>query len=156
MENAMPWDKIDAAEYKTWNKQNNFDKAIANSKMRMQNNLQMQLIDDNAKWIDERNNVNVYSLQINKFKNEQKKLEETNKKYKSLSDYNNSLPFASLPYEVELMKKDETLKEKRESWFETLSKDVYVEEAIHILDDLNQKPDTKKGFTQRSNKMIKS
>ena len=156
MENAMPWDKIDAAEYKTWNKQNNFDKAIANSKMRMQNNPQMQLIDENAKWIDERNNVNVYSLQINKFKNEQKKLEETNKKYKSLADYNNSLPFASLPYEAELMKKDETLKEKRESWFETLSKDVYVEEAIHILDDLNQKPDTKKGFTQRSNKMIKS
>ena len=95
-------------------------------------------------------------VQINKFKNEQKKLEETNKKYKSLADYNNSLPFASLPYEAELMKKDETLKEKRESWFETLSKDVYVEEAIHILDDLNQKPDTKKGFTSRSNKMIKS
>lgn len=156
MENAMPWDKIDAAEYKIWNKQNNFDKAIANSKMRMQNNPQMQLIDDNAKWIDERNNVNVYSLQINKFKNEQKKLEETNKKYKSLADYNNKLPFGSLPYEVELMKKDESLKDKRESWFESLSKDVYVEEAIHILDDLNQKPDTKKGFTSRNDKLLKS
>jgi len=28
IENAMPWDKIDAADYKIWDKQNNFDLAI--------------------------------------------------------------------------------------------------------------------------------
>ncbi|HEU0136013.1 MAG TPA: carboxy terminal-processing peptidase, partial [Flavobacterium sp.] len=38
IENAMPWDKIDAAEFQVWSKQNNFDNAIANSKRRLGSN----------------------------------------------------------------------------------------------------------------------
>ena len=157
-DNAMAWDKIDAADYTVWNKQNNFDKAIANSKKRIASNSQMKLIDENAKWVDERNKVYVYSLQIDKFKNEQKKLEETNKKYKTISDYSNKLPFSALPYETELMKNDVTLKEKRESWFESLTKDIYVEEALNVLDDLKGNNEIKKGLTSKvkKEKLIKS
>lgn len=156
-DNAMAWDKIDAADYTQWNKTNNFDKAIANSKKRIQNNPQMKLIDDNAKWVDERNKVNVYSLQIDKFKNEQKKLEEISKKYKTIADYDNNLPFTALPYESDLMKKDATLKEKRESWFESLAKDIYVEEALNVLDDLKGS-DVKKGLSSKlkKEKLLKS
>ena len=157
-DNAMAWDKIDAAEYTVWNKQNNFDKAIANSKKRIASNSQMKLIDENAKWVDERNKMYVYSLQIDKYKGEQKKLEETNKKYKTIADYTNKLPFTSLPYETELMKNDVTLKEKRESWFESLTKDIYVEEALNVLDDLKGGNDVKKGLTSKvkKEKLIKS
>lgn len=156
MDNAMPWDKIDMADYKTWNKQSNFDMAISNSKMRIANNPQFKLIDENAKWLDERNKVTVYSLNLEKFKNEQKKLEETNKKYKSLTDYNNKLAFTSLPYETELMKKDETLKEKREDWFQSLSKDIYVEEALTILRDLQPNKSGELTNKIKNNKLIKS
>lgn len=157
-DNAMAWDKIDAADYTTWKKANNFDRVVANSKKRIESNPQMKLIDENAKWVDERNKVNVYSLQIDKFKAEQKKLEETSKKYKSIADYSNKLPFTPLPYEAELMKNDATLKEKRESWFESLSKDIYVEEALNVLDDLKGGSDVKKGLTLRpkTGKPIKS
>ncbi len=157
-DNAMAWDKIDAADYSVWSKQNNFDKAIVNSKKRINDNSQMKLIDENAKWVDERNKVNVYSLQIDKFKNEQKKLEETNKKYKAISDYSNKLPFSALSYESELMKKDIVLKDKRESWFESLTKDIYVEEALNILDDLKGGNAVKKGLTSKvkNEKLIKS
>ena len=135
-ESAMPWDKIDAADYKIWNKQTNFDGAIANSKKRIEANQAMRLIDENAKWLDERNKENSYSLNMDKFKVEQKKLEEINKKYKVLSDYNNNLSFKSLPNEEILIKTDLALKEKRDRWHESLSKDIYMEEAIHVLDDL--------------------
>ena len=134
--NAMPWDKIDPADYKLWDKQTNHDKAIANSKKRLENNAHLKLIDENAKWIDQRDNQNTYSLEINSFKKEQKQIEEAAKKFKAIADYSNSFKFQSLPYEQELMLKDESLKEKRESWHESLSKDIYVEEAIHVLDDL--------------------
>jgi len=157
-DNAMAWDKIDAADYTVWKKQNNFDKAIANSKKRIASNSQMKLIDENAKWVDERNKEYVYSLQIDKFKSEQKQLEETNKKYKTISDYTNKLPFTALPYEIELMKNDVTLREKRESWFESLTKDIYVEEALNVLDDLKGGNDVKKGLTSKvkKEKLIKS
>ena len=157
VDNAMPWDKIDAADYTVWNKQNNFDAAIANSKKRLENNAQLKLIDENAKWLDQRNNENVYSLQIDKFKQEQKALDETNKKYKSIADYSNSFKFTSLPSELELMKNDETLREKRNRWHESLSEDIYVEEAIHVLDDL-QTGGSKKVVTTKNKKekLIKS
>jgi len=138
-ENAMPWDKIDAAEYKTWNKQQNFNTAIENSKRRMEKNPQFQLIEENAKWLKERQDENVFSLNIDKFKQEQEALELKAKKYKAISAYKNSLKFASLPNEVEAVKKDNLLKEKRDRWHESLSKDIYVEEAINVLDDLQSK-----------------
>ena len=158
VDNAMPWDKIDAAEYNLWNQQTNFETAIENSKIRMIENKQFNLIDENAKWLDERNKQNVYSLQINKFKTEQKNLLEISKKYKSIADYKNSFQFTSLPYEEELMKTDVSLKEKREDWHENLSKDIYIEEAIHILDDLQNKDIVKKDVPSKlkKDKLVKS
>ena len=156
IDNAMPWDKIDAAEYKVWDKQNNFDLAIAKSKERMSNNAQLNLIDDNAKWLDERNKENNYSLNIDKFKAEQKALDEKNKKYKPIVDYKNAFVFKSLPYEVDEMSKDSVLKEKRDRWHESLSKDIYIEEAIHILNDLQS--ENNKGLTSKTkkDKVVKS
>jgi carboxyl-terminal processing protease len=150
IENAMPWDKIDPANYTIWDKQNNFEQAIKKSKARMQANSQLQLIDDNAKWLDERNKENVFSLNIDKFKAEQKALEEKNKKYKPIADYKNEFVFNSLPYELEAMNKDNVLKEKRERWHEGLSKDIYIEEAIHILNDLQM--ENSKGLSNKLKK----
>ncbi len=139
MQNAMPWDKIDPADYKVWDKQQNFDKAIQNSKGRMAQNDKFKLIEENAKWIDSRDKETTYSLNMVTFKKEQAAIEETSKKYKAISDYQNALKFLSLPYEEDAMKKDLSLKEKRDRWHESLSKDIYVEEAINILDDLQTK-----------------
>jgi len=122
----------------------------------LESNPQMKLIDDNAKWLDERNKENVYSLQIDKFKQEQKHLEESNKKYKSITDYNNKFQFKSLPYEEEMMKVDVTLKEKRKDWHDNLAKDIYMEEAIHVLDDLNAGDSKKVSSKIKKEKVIKS
>jgi len=158
LDNAMPYDKIDPAVFNFWNKQNNFDQAIDQSKKRIAENPKFKLIDENAKWIDERNKENVYSLNIDKFKAEQNAIEEKAKKYKSIADYQNTLKFSSLPYENEVMKNDAILKEKRDRWHETLSKDIYVEEAINILDDLQSKAEVKKNVTakMKKDKLVKS
>lgn len=155
IENAMPWDKIDAADYKTWNKQQNFNVAIENSKKRMEQNPQFQLIEENAKWLKERQDENVFSLNIDKFKQEQEALELKAKKYKAIVNYKNNLKFTSLPNELEAVKNDNLLKEKRDRWHESLSKDVYVEEAINVLDDLQQKSGTVTLKT-RKDKLVKS
>jgi carboxyl-terminal processing protease len=158
VENAMPWDKIDAADYSVWDKTANFNKAIANSKNRIQNNAQFKLIEENAKWIDNRSKENNYSLNIDNFKIEQNAIEETAKKYKPIMQYKNALKFTSLPYEVEQMVKDNVLKEKRDRWHEGLAKDIYVEEALNVLDDLQSKAIVKKTMTTtiKKGKLAKS
>ncbi len=157
-DNAMPWDKIEPADFKFWDKQTNFDAAIDNSKKRIAENPKFKLIDENAKWIDQRNKESVYSLNIDQFKAEQKAIEEKAKKYKSIADYKNSLKFSSLPYEEEAIKTDVSLKEKRERWHESLAKDIYVEEALNVLEDLQPKGLVKKTVVSKlkKDKIVKS
>lgn len=154
-DNAMPWDKIDAASYKPWSKQGDFDTAIANSKKRIAQNQQFKLIDENAKWISKRKDENTYSLNLAKFKKEQDNLDVEAKKYKALTDYKNKLVFTSLPSEELLIERDTVLKEKRKRWHENLSKDVYVEEAINILDDM-QKTTKPVVNLKKKEKLVKS
>lgn len=158
VDNAMPWDKIDAAEYTVWDKQINFNAAIANSKKRLADNNQFKLIDENAKWINDRSEDNVYSLEIDKFQAEQKALDATAKKYKSVLEYKNQLKFTSLPYESEAMKTDLALKEKRQRWHESLSKDIYVDEALNVLGDLQPKVTPAKNavVVKKKEKLVKS
>ena len=57
------------------------------------------------------------------------------------------------------MKKDASLKEKRVRWHESLSKDIYVEEALNVLDDLQDEPVIKKSVppvTMKKQKLVKS
>jgi len=152
IDNAMPWDKIDQAQYNVWNSNQNFNQAIANSKLRIAQNPQFKLIEDNAKWIDVKSKENTYSLNINNFKETQNQVESEGKKYKPITDYKNNLIFKSLPYEQAEMLKDAALKEKRDIWHQALSKDVYVEEALNVLDDLQTKSASKPVI---SNKMKK-
>ena len=157
VDNAMPWDKIDAAPFTQWKNTQNFDKAIARSKARIAENPQFKLIEENAKWIDSKSNENTYSLNIDKFRAVQNSVEETAKKYKPIFEYKNQLKFTSLPYEEEEYKKDPTLKEKRQRWHESLSKDVYVEEALNVLDDLQSKAIVKSMPSKAMNsKLVKS
>ena len=158
VDNAMPWDKIDPAPYNVWTNNAKFEKAIADSKKRIAQNLQFKLIEENAKWIDERSKENLYSLKMDEFKKSQKAIEDTNKKFKPIFDYDYHAKFTSLPLEAAAMLKDASLKEKRERWHESLSKDIYVEEALNVLDDLQSKPVAKKSaaVTMKKQKLVKT
>ena len=150
-DNAMPWDKIDAAQYNVL-KPNNFEAAIANSKKRLAESPQFNLIDENAKWLSKRKDDNIYCLNIDKFKKQQEVIELESKKFKAITEYKDNLVFNSLPYEISLMEKDTVLKEKRVRWHESLSKDAYVEEALNILGDLQSKSDIKSQMPVKTKK----
>ncbi len=135
-ENPLPWDKIPAAEYTLWDGYIDFEQTIAKSKARMTKNPQLQLIDENARWVRQKRDVNLYSLSYKKHKTTIETNEKQAKAFEAINDYQTNLTFESLAYEKEIMKKDSVLAEKRKRWHESLSKDVYIEEALHILEDL--------------------
>ncbi|WP_281989397.1 carboxy terminal-processing peptidase [Aquimarina aggregata] len=135
-ENPLPWDKIPAADYKPWDGYIDFDQTINNSNARMAKNEQLKLIEENAKWVRQKRDVNVYSLKYDKYKANIKLNEQQAKRFDAINDYKTNFTFESLPYEQALMKKDSVLAEKRKRWHKSLSKDVYVEEAISVLEDM--------------------
>lgn len=135
-ENPLPWDKIDAVDYDLWSNYFDYDTTISKSKARMAANEQLKLIDANAKWVKKIRDREIYSLNYEDYKNEMELNEEEAKRFEKLSEYKTNLTFNSLPYELNLMEKDSVLKEKRQRWHESLAKDVYVEEALNVLNDL--------------------
>ena len=138
MENPLPWDQIEPADYEEWDGYIDFDKTLAKSKKRMAESKQLQLIDESAKWISEQRNEDVYPLNYSTYAQQIKENEELAKRFDSITDYKTHLSFVSLPYEQEMFKQDTTLQEKRTRWHENLSKDVYVEEAVNVLEDLSE------------------
>ena len=135
-ENPLPWDKIEAADYEVWNDYVGFEETIKSSKARMAKNEQLKLIDDNARWIRDQRNENSFPLQFEEYRKEVEEDEEQAKRFDQIGDYKSNLTYESLPYEVDMFATDTVLAEKRERWHETLASDVYMEEAIHVLEDM--------------------
>jgi len=135
-ENPLEWDKIDPVSYDPWKTFFDYNKSIQASKNRMNSSEFISLIDENAKWIKSMRDRDIYTLNYSKFKKDLLLNEEKVKKYKKLSDYSSDLIFKSLPYEIDLIAKDSSLGEKRKRWHKNLSKDIYVNESLNVLDDL--------------------
>lgn len=135
-ENPLPWDKIAPANFKVWRGYSNLDEVISASKKRLSNNPQIQNIDENARWIKAQRDQNNFSLNYKSYEDQMNEIEKKAEKFEDINNYKTDLTYNALPYEEDLMAKDSTLTQKRERWYETLSKDVYVEEAIHVLQDL--------------------
>ena len=97
---------------------------------------QLKLIDANAQWVKKIRDREIYSLNYDDYKKQMELNEEEAKRFEKLSEYTTNLTFNSLPYEIELMEQDSVLKEKRKRWHQSLAKDVYIEEALNVLNDL--------------------
>jgi carboxyl-terminal processing protease len=134
--NPLKWDKISPAEYTLWDGYIDYDKTIENSNKRMEGNPQIKLIEENAKWLKAEQDETDISLNYKTYKEEQEKDKEQSTFFKKLSEYDSKLTFESLGYEKELFVKDSLLREKRDRWHKNLAKDVYVEEAVNVLEDL--------------------
>tara|TARA_Y100000746_G_scaffold225693_1_gene229747 strand:- start:4360 stop:6474 length:2115 start_codon:yes stop_codon:yes gene_type:complete len=135
-ENPLEWDMIEPVPYEPWKSFFDYNKTINASKNRMKSSEFISLIDENARWIKSIRDNNIYHLNYKKFKSNLLENEEKAKKYKKLSEYSSELTFKSLPYEIDLISKDTTLGEKRKRWHKNLTKDIYVNEALNVLNDL--------------------
>jgi carboxyl-terminal processing protease len=135
-DNPLPYDKIDAAKYEVWDGYIDFQETIDKSKVRMAQSEQLKLIDEQAHYIKARRDEMEVNLNFEAYRAEIGKRKEETKKFDSIDSYDNKLSYRSLSNEIEMMKQDTTLREKRKRWHKSLSKDIYVEEAIHVLEDL--------------------
>lgn len=137
-DNPLPYDKIREADYEVWSGYEGLDDIIADSQKRMDNHEQIALIEEQAKWIKAQRDKNNFPLNFQAYKQLMDENDSQAKKFDSINDYKNNLSFKSLPSEVKAFDTDEALKDKRENWHNNLQKDIYVEEAVSLLEDLRR------------------
>jgi carboxyl-terminal processing protease len=154
---ALPYDKIPAANYIKFGY--DFNDIIAKSKQRIAANENFNLIIEQAKFIESRNKAKTFDIKYADYVKDSEDYEVQTKKFEALKKFNNNLSFSSLPYELEITKTDNLLKEKRDRWHEELTKDIYLTEGLHVLADIankyQEKPIAKKETKKSKSKKEK-
>ncbi|MEJ2163447.1 MAG: carboxy terminal-processing peptidase, partial [Robiginitalea sp.] len=134
--NPLQWDKISPAMYQPWDGYIDYETTVAQSATRMEAHPQIALIEENARWLKSQQDENQIPLNYDQYTKREQENKEKSKYFKSQMEYDSKLNFSSLKYEQELFTQDSVLREKRDRWHKNLARDVYLEEAINVLEDL--------------------
>lgn len=78
-------------------------------------------------------------INLDKFRIEQKNKENEQLRITNAQDFTSYSEFKSTATEYSLFKKLSSLEVKRNQWHETLSKDIYVNEALNVLSEIKTK-----------------
>src|SRR5699024_676291 len=112
------------------------EEIVERSKSRLDTNQRVKLIDDYAKWIRERRDEKKVQLSFDKYKASIELRKEKAKAFDTINKFENNLTFASVQSDLVKMEADSTLAESRRRWHKALNRDVYVDEAVHVIKDL--------------------
>ena len=132
--NPIKWDKIGPATYTKWNKYSdkfNYVKDQINKKLD-QNKL-INNIYDRAQWIRNHQNLKNVPLNIVEYKKYQKNQKQKASQFDNISKYQNELSFNLLKAEKPFLNANRELFEARAKWHESLSKDIFIDQAVNAL-----------------------
>ena len=132
--NPIKWDKIGPATYTKWNKYSdkfNYVKDQINKKLD-QNKL-INNIYDRAEWIRNQQNQKNVPLNIIEYKKYQKNQKQKASQFDNISKYQNELSFKLLKAEKPFINANRELFEARAKWHESLSKDIFIDQAVNAL-----------------------
>ncbi|MFS4472438.1 carboxy terminal-processing peptidase [Chryseobacterium sp. T20] len=132
---ALAWDKIQGTNF---NRQNSFNiQALQKvSAERIAKNDNYKLLLEYAQWKENLGKEKTVPLSIQKYSDLMKQRKTQDDKFKGLKTLESGLTFTMYPKDIEREKNDAAFKNKSEVWIKNLQKDLYLQEAIHIVEDL--------------------
>ncbi|MBN1338189.1 MAG: carboxy terminal-processing peptidase [Bacteroidales bacterium] len=135
---AMEWDEIQPLPYNHWNASYDFDFISGISSKRIAGDTLFMLVDENGKRLKDIREETGISLNYDAFKRDQEKREEEGKKYDRIGKDTLGLqPFALQEDRLE-MANDTAKIARTEAWLTNLKKDVYLFEAMNIMQDIRE------------------
>ncbi len=148
---ALPWDEIAKSNYTPWNPGYDLKTIEQLSKERLANNPAFKTIQENSEWLAKENDKN-YSLQLEKYRNEQKKINSTVKQIESLMKLKDSLSVSPLPDEANRWAKDKDKQQRYNQWLKGLRTDIYLDQAVKVMGDMISQQNLAKAKQTDSNK----
>jgi carboxyl-terminal processing protease len=98
-------------------------------------------------------NEKEYSLQIDQYKKDQKEMRDVQKDIERLSKLASPMQIAFLKQdENKYYSADKDKTERYKQWLTNISKDVYVDEAVKVMNDIITHPANGKGKPVAANK----
>jgi carboxyl-terminal processing protease len=132
---ALPWDEIQKANYNTWKYAYNLGPIIKASEERLKNDSAFSTISHDAAWLNAQNDK-THSLNIDKYRIEQKQWKTTVKQIEALSKLSNELSIETLPQDAGKYDNDKDKSDRYAKWVKNLQKDIWLNEAVKVVDDM--------------------
>jgi len=136
-ESAMPWDEIKAVNYTpTYNYIPNYSSIVEKSKARIANSEPFTLLDERARLVKKENEETLEPLNFDVF-SKMKYLEEENlKKFEELGKDELAIDVQNFDVDNAYIQSDSTRMEINKEWHKAIVKDIYIYEAMQVIEDL--------------------
>jgi carboxyl-terminal processing protease len=134
-QDALPWDEINKAAYTNWT--SGYDLKIIQqlAALRLENDASFKLIKESSDWLSKQNDKQ-YSLQIDKYRAEQKTIRTTIKQLETLMKLKDSLNVSALPKEANRWENDKNKQDRYAQWIKGLQADIYLDQAVKVMNDM--------------------
>ncbi len=132
--NALSWDEISKASYDEWKPGYNLNTVVRNADEQINNNAAFKSIREDVKWVGQ--NINKqYSLNLNKFRVEQKKIRATLNELDSLIKLPVNLNVINLSPGVAKITEGKNKTQENQQLLQKIN-DVYIEQTINVLNSM--------------------
>ncbi len=141
---AMKWDTINAVDYKIWDTDVNKSTIIANSMSRIENNEVFKLKQANADRLKKQQDNQTLPLNLSDYQAYQESLKKEAEKFKDIDKPISSFNATTLNEDLAHINSDSTLMKNRTTWLNEIKKDMYIYEAMHVIQDIDNEAIVKK------------
>lgn len=132
---ALPWDEINKSTYSAWNAGYDLNTIKQLGSDRVANDPRFKLIKENTEWLAKQNDK-TYSLQIDKYRKNQKLIRDTFAQMDTLLKLKDELTVAPLKGEENKWAEDKNKQDRFNLWLKSLRKDIYLDQAVKVVDDI--------------------
>ena len=135
--NALVWDEMPKASYQTWTYAPDLVALQQKNQERLTTNTAFKEIKDKTNILAD-NRKTSRSLEIQKYKAQQKEVKEISTQVRNLTQLKDDLSVANLSNDLEAINSDSLKKDRNDFWVKYLKKDVYLGETLNIMNDVIQ------------------
>jgi len=139
LDHYLVWDEIQPAGYSKGPWLNNMEAIVQKSKLRMNTHEKFILIDENAHRLKEQRDNSIYSLNLEAYRAEMQQIDEEAEKYKDLRKDSTGIKVFQPKIDYETFSADTAKMERIEAWHKNLKKDIYLFEALSVIEDMNSR-----------------
>jgi carboxyl-terminal processing protease len=132
---ALPWDEINKSPYSAWNAGYDLKTIQQLSNQRLENNVAFNIIRQNTEWLAKQNDKQ-YTLQLDKYRQEQKQIRATIAQNQELLKLKDLLNVNALPGEDTRWSNDAGKQDRFNNWLKNLGKDIYLDQAVKVVGDI--------------------
>jgi len=133
---ALAWDEIPKAAYNTWVDPVPVEALKKNSDKRLASSEAFKMVNDNINTIKNMEKQETYSLNIQAYKSEQKTNTAALKRFDAANDKVKELNIESLKADLDKIGKDTSKLARNKDWLKFRQKDIYLDEAVNVMNDL--------------------